>query len=251
MCDKKCKNIECNILVEKNRTYCSLTCRNIYVNKYLRDYSKNGEALSKKDNYQKNPRYCKHCGKEIPYKKRNNKFCNSSCQAKSTNKTRILSDVVKNEANKKRREKLVKDTYVKCKNCGVYFLKKSRKIFCSDDCRRGFKRKNMSEFQAYKRDCLFSFNLSDYEDEFNFKLIEEFGWYKPVNRGNNLDGVSRDHIYSIRDGFDNNIDPELISHPANCKLILQRQNSSKYKRSDITIDELKKKIKNWKLKYNE
>lgn len=46
-------------------------------------------------------------------------------------------------------------------------------------------------------------------------------------------------------------DPALISHPSNCKLVLQRQNSSKYKRSDITIDELKERVKCWKLKYNE
>jgi hypothetical protein len=249
MCDKKCKNIECDNLVKKNRIYCSLTCRNVYVNKYLRDYSKNGIGLSKENDYNKNLNYCKECDKILPYKKRNNKFCDSSCQAKKTNKTRVLSDDVKKMANKKRRQKLLKNTVIKCKNCGNDFLKKSRKIYCSDNCRNDFRRKDMTEFKKYKRDCLFSFNLSDYEKEFDFKLIEEYGWYKPVNRGNNLDGVSRDHVYSIRDGFDNGIDPYLISHPANCKLILQRQNSIKHKKSDITIKELELKIKNWKLKY--
>jgi hypothetical protein len=251
MCDKKCKNIECKELIEKKRIYCSLTCRNVYVNKYLRDYSKNIIGLSKSEEYDKNPKYCKCCINKISYEKRRNKFCNSSCQATFTNKIRVLSDNVREEANHKRREKLIKNTYVKCKSCQGDFLKKSKKLFCSDDCRKNFKRKDMDEFQKYKRDCVFKFNLSDYYKEFNFKLIEEFGWYKPANRGNNLDGVSRDHIYSIRDGFDNGIEPKLIAHPANCKLILQKQNSSKHKRSDITIEELENRIRNWKLKYND
>jgi len=57
-------------------------------------------------------------------------------------------------------------------------------------------------------------------------------------------------MYSIEDGFLNKVEPCLISHPANCKLILQRANSTKYKKSSITIEELKERIKNWDLKYN-
>lgn len=36
----KCKNIECENDVTGKRVYCSLTCRNIYVNKYIRNYDK-------------------------------------------------------------------------------------------------------------------------------------------------------------------------------------------------------------------
>lgn len=43
-----CKNIECDKQTEGKRVYCSMTCRNYYVNKYMRDYTKNGEGLSKK-----------------------------------------------------------------------------------------------------------------------------------------------------------------------------------------------------------
>ncbi len=35
---KKCKNIECEKLIDDKRMYCSLKCRNIYVNKNLRNY---------------------------------------------------------------------------------------------------------------------------------------------------------------------------------------------------------------------
>ena len=36
----KCKNIECVNMTIGKRVYCSLVCRNYYVNKYLRDYTK-------------------------------------------------------------------------------------------------------------------------------------------------------------------------------------------------------------------
>ena len=44
----KCKNVECNNETEGKNLYCSLSCRNYYVNKYLRDYTKNGDAISQK-----------------------------------------------------------------------------------------------------------------------------------------------------------------------------------------------------------
>jgi hypothetical protein len=84
---KKCKNVECNNEVEGKKQYCSLKCRNVYVNKYLRDYSKNSKGLSKphKKKYENNPKCCKKCDKKIPYEKRNNDFCNSSCSASFNN----------------------------------------------------------------------------------------------------------------------------------------------------------------------
>lgn len=37
------------------------------------------------DRYNENPTCCKHCNVEFPYKRRHNKFCNSSCAAKYNN----------------------------------------------------------------------------------------------------------------------------------------------------------------------
>ena len=104
-------------------------------------------------------------------------------------------------------------------------------------------RRKRSAFTNYRADCAFKFNLSDYPDEFNFSLIEQHGWYKASNRGNNLTGISRDHIVSVRHGFDNNIDSSLISHPANCQIIPHRKNQSKNKKSIITLIELEERIK--------
>lgn len=102
----------------------------------------------------------------------------------------------------------------------------------------------------YRHDCAFTFALSDFPDEFDFSFIEKYGWYKAANHGNNLNGVSRDHMYSVKDGFINNVDPKIISHPANCKLVLQRYNSSKCSKSSITLEQLMDRIQKWDIKYN-
>lgn len=47
-----------------------------------------------------------------------------------------------------------------------------------------------------------------------------------------------DHIYSINDGFINNIPPEILCHECNIRLIDWEDNTNKWKKSDITINEL-------------
>jgi hypothetical protein len=49
-----------------------------------------------------------------------------------------------------------------------------------------------------------------------------------------------DHIYSIIDGFKNNILPEIIASPINLRVILSHKNLSKNYRSSITKDMLYK-----------
>lgn len=95
----KCKNIECKNQVE-GKKYCSLTCRNVYVNKYLRDYSKNGSALSKESEYLLNPKKCITCSSIIEYKKRRNNFCSKSCSASNNNIGRIHSEKTKEKIRK-------------------------------------------------------------------------------------------------------------------------------------------------------
>lgn len=52
-----------------------------------------------------------------------------------------------------------------------------------------------------------------------------------------------DHIYSIRHGFENNVDPSIISDLANLRLLWHTENKSKHIRSDITLEELMDKTK--------
>lgn len=104
-------------------------------------------------------------------------------------------------------------------------------------------------YDEYKRQCAFTFGVKNYDQEFNYQLINENGWYKAKNHGDNLNGVSRDHMFSISEGFKQHIDPYLISHPANCQLLVHSQNSSKGASCSITIDELKERIVDWEKKY--
>lgn len=110
---------------------------------------------------------------------------------------------------------------------------------------------NKEGIERYRQMCEFKFNVYDYPHEYNFKLIEKYGWYKAKNNGNNLDGVSRDHKYSVSEGFIHNISPYLLSHPANCELILHRENSSKKDKCSITLKELKKLVEIWENKYGQ
>ena len=126
-----------------------------------------------------------------------------------------------------------------------------KRQFCSNECLKNWKRRNADKYKKYWLDCQFKFILSDYPEEFDFSLIRKYGWYKASNRGNNLTGISRDHRYSIFDGFKNKIDPKIISHPANCELMQHNKNSSKHNKSSITLEELLKRIKNWNKKYKE
>lgn len=53
-----------------------------------------------------------------------------------------------------------------------------------------------------------------------------------------------DHMYSQYEGFQNNIPPEIIGHISNLKMILFEENRKKYIRSNITLEELYRRIKN-------
>jgi len=250
----KCKNIECKNNTEGKRVYCSLQCRNYYVNKYIRDYNKNSKGLAKdaKKVYEDNPKYClnPNCGEKITYKKRRNQYCNSSCQASVTGVGRIVSESTREKHRLSRLKQIGDYKKVDCKWCGSELLVMNRRLYCDSECRRKYNRKNMDEFLIYKADTKFGFNLGDYPKEFNFGLIEEHGWYSPTNsRKPNIGGISRDHMLSVREGFNSGIDPKLLSHPANCKLMIHGDNISKNKKSSITEEELKERIKEWNKKY--
>lgn len=110
-------------------------------------------------------------------------------------------------------------------------------------------RENRSALANYRGDCSFRFNLADYPEEFDFDLIVKHGWYRAKNHGDNPNGVSRDHMVSVRYGFDHGVDPKIISHPANCRLMQHRANVSKLMKCSITLQELNQRISDWNLKY--
>jgi len=273
----KCKN--CGGETKKNNIYCSLKCRNIYVNKNLRDYKKNIESrkvnieISKKKKekeYNKKPKYCKYCGEKISFEKKSNDFCNSSCSASYTNKNRkgikynltkegkkaLQKSLNKNKGLSDKKIKEMKKEYYsnvkRCKNCGKMLpFNKRKNVFCDIKCKSDFAKKNKTKKEQYKFETKFNFSLKEYPNEFDFNLIEKYGWYSPSNSNKpNLNGVSRDHMLSVIDGFKQGIEPKLLSHPANCKLMLHTKNISKNSKSSITLDELLKRIDEWDKRYN-
>lgn len=173
--------------------------------------------------------------------KKEKTFCSRTCANTKT----FTKEQNKSKGRKK--EKVAKQ----CLFCNKSFISKNKK-FCSAECFLNYTRKDLdtAELKYYRSQCSFNyFSLSDYPEEFNFALIEEFGWYKAKNRGNNLNGVSRDHIVSVKYGWENNIDPKIISHPANCQLMLQSNNSSKGESCNMNLDDLLIKISEWNKKY--
>ena len=259
----KCKNIECQNETTSKRVYCSLTCRNIFVNKYLRNYNKVSDTFKQKkkekeEKYLENPKKCLHCGNIIPYDSKDNNYCNHSCFASESNGRREVtwSDKISKSIHRYLIENGIKEEGkigiydITCKGCGNIFQKNRNDIsYCSSECRKSFRRKNMDEYQKYRLDSNFKFNLADYPDEFDFTLVKEHGWYSPTNKNNNLGGVSRDHMFSVREGFELCINPEIISHPANCRLMIHTDNISKNKKSIITIEDLLDRIKKFEDKY--
>ena len=92
------------------------------------------------EQYNKNPSKCQNCGCDIPYKKRHNKFCSSSCSATYNNKRR---ETRSEESRKKTVDSLRKRIYPiypiypktkisYCKTCGCV-IKHTGK-YC-DKCR--------------------------------------------------------------------------------------------------------------------
>ena len=134
-----------------------------------------------------------------------------------------------------------------CLHCEQVITSKRKKkgIFCSKKCWSDNIQLNRTAFENYKSKCLFNFDVFDYPDKFDLSLIKSHGWYSPVNKGNNINGVSKDHKFSIRQGFTDNIDPYYISHPCNCEIMLHISNQKKNSKCSITFEELKKLVEDF------
>jgi len=198
---------------------------------------------------------CETCGVKFEVEERSKQFpkkekyfCSRSCANKyssTINKEQKNINISKgiNEFWDNKGRTLNK--YI-CKNCDIEFQDKNKnRIFCSMKCKREYDRKQMTNKRIYKSLTKFKFSLNEFPDKFNFDLIKQHGWYKAKNHGDNLAGVSRDHMYSVNEGFKNNVPPYYISHPANCKLLIHSENFKKLDKCSITLDELIQRINYW------
>ena len=85
------------------KKYCS--DNNISTSHFSRDLSR--------IEYEKNPKVCKFCGEVLPYEKRRNEFCNSSCSAKYGNHLRKRKKKIVPKTKKKKTINLTKKKKIK------------------------------------------------------------------------------------------------------------------------------------------
>lgn len=224
--------------------------------------------------YNKSPKICKACGNKIAWQQRNLvQYCNHSCAARATNKLRYADIQYKEVCCKGCNSKLYvppsdqRKTFW-CSQCDEERVKRvtsPRKVvlcefcnkqtknsrFCTPTCWLNSIKKTKSEYEMYVKKCKFKFNVYDYPDFFDIELINNYGWYSPSNKKNNLNGVSRDHCFSVKQGFEQGVNPSIIAHPANCKLLLHRDNQRKNRSCSLTIEQLMKNIESFEEKFSQ
>lgn len=247
----------CNEPKKEKNKYCSYACRNIVINS-KKDY--NQIAAKLKTNFAagriERVVKCELCentwtqqsnsvGKYPP-----NRFCSRVC-ANTKNHSELTKEKITKSTNAyiQQHPSLKLRSEIK-KNCAVCHTEfNGINQTCSKTCggvlaarvRFGVLLVDKPN-TAYRALSKFRFALNTYPSYFDFKLIEQYGWYQPKNRGNNLAGVSRDHIMSVVWAAKNDVNPYLISHPANCVLMQHGQNSSKGCKQSINVDQLLQKI---------
>lgn len=179
--------------------------------------------------------FCKTCGKSTYNKKQRTfrkKYCSIKCRSVDSDYLLSISALKKNKTIDEVQKKKISESMIR-------FYERKRVL-------EGV---NYKTSKTYRMACQFDFNVYDFPFEFELNLIEEYGWYSPAHFKNNLLGVSRDHMISISFGYKNNISPLILKHPANCKLLLQKDNASKRERCSINYNDLVKRIEQWDIRY--
>jgi hypothetical protein len=203
------------------------------------------------------PKICIECGSIIDWFHKNNKFCSATCGAINSNKKRPCghpSRLKGNESRSRKNKKVPpKHSEMPPPYTKVYFkiCKITGKSWWTPIHQLRIHPSAILSFKDYSYQCRFTFGISKYSSWFNYssELISEYGWYAAKNRGDNLNGCSRDHLYSVYDGFKNKIDPKIISHPANCEIKPHKENQHKHSKSSITIEQLLERISYFEKQY--
>ena len=97
-----------------------------------------------------------------------------------------------------------------------------------------------TEWQRYEQtvDRLTNQNYKKYKDTINPNNL---------TRGRTKGSYQLDHIMSKFDGFTNGVDPELISHPANLRMMSSTENQSKNSKSHYTKEQLFEEIEKFNI----
>lgn len=217
---------------------------------------------------------CRHCQVALPYEKRKNSFCSKACAASFNNAKRPAghaSRVQQAESLSEKRKatpcpKKAKDnspsplapqtrgrprlkapfkpegphTRIYLRTCPY-----SGQLFYTANKAQRHSSQHLELMSAYKVACRFTFSLRRVPKLFieAADLVETLGWYSPANSpAPNPTGVSRDHLFSIHDGFRLGVPPAILRHPANCQLVPHVENQKKHHHSAISLSELLTRI---------
>ncbi len=126
---------ECDCCVPK-RSYSKRKSLYRHQRKHVENFTTPYDGASTQ--YKENPKKCRRCDQPIPYNRRQNKFCNSSCAAIFNNTKRFFS-IRNSDDGEFKTTPLLKN----CRYCGTVFRHRS-KIFCDRTCM------NNNKWQTYK-----------------------------------------------------------------------------------------------------
>lgn len=120
--------------------------------------------------------------------------------------------------------------FLSVKDAAIQFYKKQGKY------------DNISAKEKYYKECRFTFpkELIPYlkgSSKFPNYASEKYSPYK--------NSITRDHRVSRLYGFEHGIDPYLISHPANCELMLNNDNITKSDKCSISVSQLIDEVEYW------
>ena len=199
---------------------------------------------------------CECCEKIMTKYYGSGRFCSKECA-----NTRHHSQETKDKISNSTKQTAILHPKYKlkiCKNCNKMFWGYTKDKYCSKNCQQQYnmyiqlkKSYSKSIEDLYFKQCNFKFNLFDYKDMFDIELLNKYGMYSAANRGNNINGVDRDHKYSKKNGYKNHIDPYYISHPCNCQLLLHKNNLNKKTKNSISFEDLLIEIEKFNIIYGE
>ena len=249
--------IICNQSYEKGwGICCSHACHNQRVN--ARDRSNDRHVIAKMakiQDYNQNPKLCNKCQIPLPWDKKSNKFCSSSCSASVNNQKRDMKTIDKQRYSiiqtminkgKKANYPFCSVVFKNCLTCSkVFRVTLYRSKYCNPTCR------SHSNIKNYRIACKFKITKANHPQLFNKSLLESHGWYRAANHpeGYNPNGATWDHLFRIEDGFKLGIDPEVMSHPANAEMVSWKENFSR-KTSQISYAELLRRIAQFENTYS-
>ena len=244
---------ECSVIYKTTNSrskFCSLACSGV-----ARGRQKHETSLTA---YHQTPKLCLLCSSPIRYEAKENQFCSSSCSAKHNNalmtsasrqkqqtslrlyfeskpkKPRVTAQLSKSVAKQNKPVDPYQETQYSYSKVHLCICEVTKKSFYSQYWRRYSSEAALLERKRYRYACDFTF--SPYNPQLlGYDILLKNGLYHPRK---NLTGVSRDHRFSVADGWSKRVEPSVMSHPSNCRLILHSDNNSKKTKSEISLQQL-------------